>query len=334
MKAKVRSNAKHSILLTKAKVKITVTLGTRDPVRHLDFMLTLPNGLSVEKSTTRPSPKFNAPAEIIESIDGTTNVYWRAVGLGKNRMQRFRAKVKVDQYASETIVVDALAYLANATSVSCMTRLASPAQLKVRNSMLKQKVTCAPTPARSINPAEPFLLFARQQRFSQGSRPAPFEDHRRSLPSGLHNETGFLPAMEREVWKRQRISTPKDCYEYCSLKGNELIPFFFNWNTATDECFCCTDMCTPFIFDPGYDMYEVNVAATAVPTSAPTIFTPSPPPSILLMIPTPGGREVVVRIGNTAEDSTSGSVQFANVISPGITVSRLMINDTWVIEVQ
>lgn len=325
MKAKVRSNAKRSILLSKAKVKITVTLGTRDPVHNLDFMLTLPNGLSVEKTASGPSSKFNAPAKISESLDGTTNVYWPTIQLGKNRMRLFRAKVKVDECAPETLNVGALAYFSNATSVSCMTRLPSPAQVKVRYSKLKRKIRCAPTPAPSINPAQPFLLFARQQRFSQGSRPAPFEDRRRSLPSGLHNKSGFLSAMDSEVWKRQRISTPKDCYEYCSLKGNELVPFFFNWNTATNECFCCTDMCTPFIFDPRYDMFEVNVAATAVPTSAPTIFTPSPTPSILVMVPTPGGREVVVRIGNSAEDSTSGSIQFANVISPGITVSQLMI---------
>jgi hypothetical protein len=332
MKAKVGSNAKRSILLSKAKVKITVTLGTRDPVHNLDFMLTLPNGLSVQKTASGPSSKFNAPAEIIESLDGTTNVHWPTIKLGKNRMRRFRAKVKVDECAPETLQVGALAYFANATSVSCMTRLASPAQVKVRYSKLKRKMTCAPTPAPSINPAQPFLLFARQQRFSQGSRSAPFEDSNRSLLSGLHNETGFLPAMESEVWKRQKISTSKDCYEYCSLKRNELVPLFFNWKTATDECFCCTDVCTPFIFDPGYDVYEVNVAATAVPTSAPTIFTPSPTSSMALMISTPEGRDVVVRIGNAAEDTTSGSIEFANVISPGITVSRL--NDTSVLEIQ
>src|SRR6056297_2357556 len=208
MKAKSRLNAKRSISLSKAKVKITVTLGTRDPVHNLDFMLSLPNGLIVEKTASGPSSKFHAPAEIIQSLDGTTNVYWPTIKLGKNRMRRFRAKVKVDECASETFVVDALAYLANATSVSCMTRLASPAQVKVRYSKLKRKMTCAPTPAPSIDPAEPFLIFARQQRFSQGSRPAPFEDRRRSLLSGLHNETGFLPAMESEVRKRQRISTP------------------------------------------------------------------------------------------------------------------------------
>jgi hypothetical protein len=51
-----------------------------------------------------------------------------------------------------------------------------------------------------------------------------------------------------------------------------------------------------------------------------------------LMIPTPEGGDVVVRIGNAAEDTTSGSIEFANVISPGITVSRL--NDTSVLEMQ
>jgi hypothetical protein len=378
LKAKVHPNAKRGILVSKAKAKVSVTLRSKDPVNNLEFMLTLPNGVSVEKTATRPLSKLLANPEIIQSLDGTTNIYWRAIELAKNRRRRFRAKVKVDECAPETLSVNALAYFTNLTAVFCMTRLGSPAQLQMRYSKLKRKTTCAPTPAPSINPAQQFVLFGRGQRFSRGSLPAPFEGRRRSLHSERTNATAFLPSIERET-RKLGISTPKDCYEYCSLRRNELVPFFFNWNTVTNQCFCCADVCTPFVFDPAYDMYEVTTAATEVPTSAPkspevstaaptgspassptlgpsairtsaptsaptaapsslptidtypinstfppTSFTPAPTPSKPVVIPTPEGQDVVVSIGSGGENTTTGSIQFANVISPGITVSRLI----------
>lgn len=62
------------------------------------------------------------------------------------------------------------------------------------------------------------------------------------------------------------IATPTDCYT-CSIYGNVPTPFFFNWNTLSNQCFCCGQVCT-LTLDPDFDAYNVVQAATRAPSSS------------------------------------------------------------------
>ncbi|EWM24799.1 hypothetical protein Naga_100354g7 [Nannochloropsis gaditana] len=84
----------------------------------------------------------------------------------------------------------------------------------------------------------------------------------------------------------QSIDTPDACYEYCSLNAGEETPFFFSWNTVTNQCFCCVAVCTPFIFDPDSSVYEVVVAKTLQPTMQPTAAPTMQPTAAPTMQPT------------------------------------------------
>src|SRR6056297_2153559 len=272
LKAKVRPNARRGILAGKGQAKITVTLKSKDPVDNLVFQLNLPNGLSVERTAMRPSSKPYTPPQIVEDTDGTNAIYWLGVAFTKSKggKRRFRVKVKADECAPDTLAVDAFAYLVNATDASCITPLASPAIVKVRYSKLKNAATCAPTPAPTINPTQPFVLLGEGQRFSQGGRLAPFQDRRLSAHPGSSKHggiTGFGQAGDRHL---QSIDTPEACYEYCSLNSGDVVPFLFSWNTVTSQCFCCVGVCTPLVFDPDFNVYEALLPKTSSPTSFPT----------------------------------------------------------------
>src|SRR6056297_490675 len=220
----------------------------------------------------RPSPKPFTFPEIVKNADGTTVIYWLNIAFTKRKggKRRFRIKVKADECAPAILAVDAFVYAVNATGASCITPLANSAIVKVRYSKLKKATTCAPTPAPTINPAQPFVLFGEGQRFSQGGRLAPFQDRRLSLPSGSKMPDLLAAPSHPQDRHLQSITTPDACYEYCSLNSGEETPFFFSWNTVTSQCFCCVGVCAPFIFDPESYIYEVIVAKTLAPTMEPT----------------------------------------------------------------
>lgn len=281
MKAKTRPNSRRGILAGSGNVKISVTLRAKDPVNGLEFKMLLPRGMTVERTATRPHLKLFTSPEIVENFDGTTALYWLRVDLDRSKKRRFMAKVQIDKCASETLAVDATAYLVNATNISCTTPLPSPALVHVRYRSLKQSATCAPTAAPSVNPAEPFVLFAEGQRFSTNGRLAPFDDRRLSLPSRLKHRYGLTPSLDVAYRQLQTISTPEDCFKYCSLIRAQIAPFLFNWNNGAGECYCCMGVCTPFVFDPAFDTYEVLLPATLTPTIAPSspLVLPTPSPS-------------------------------------------------------
>ncbi|TFJ83453.1 hypothetical protein NSK_005293 [Nannochloropsis salina CCMP1776] len=193
--ANVRPNRRRGIVAGKGKARITVTLKSKDPVENLDFQLTLPNGLSVERTAMRPSSKPYTPPQIVEDADGVTAISWQGLAFTKRKggKRRFRVKVKADQCAPETLVVNALAYLMNATDTSCRTPLANPAIVKVRYLKRNKDATCAPTPAPTVNPTQPFVLLGEGLRFSQGERLAPFEDRRLSLHTGINSASNGSP---------------------------------------------------------------------------------------------------------------------------------------------
>ncbi|EKU23125.1 hypothetical protein NGA_0705900, partial [Nannochloropsis gaditana CCMP526] len=272
LKAKVRPNAKRGILAGKGQAKITVTLKSKDPVDNLEFQLNLPNGLSVERTAMRPSSKPYTPPQIVEDTDGTTSIYWLGVAFTKSKggKRRYRVNMKADECAPETLAVDAFAYLVNATDASCITPLASPAIVKVRYSKLKNAATCAPTPAPTINPTQPFVLLGKGQRFSQGGRLAPFQDRRLSAYPASSKHGSIMALGQAGHRHLQSIDTPQACYEYCSLNSGEVVPFLFSWNTVTSQCFCCVGVCTPLVFDPDSNVYEALLPKTCSPTSFPT----------------------------------------------------------------
>ncbi|TFJ82942.1 hypothetical protein NSK_005767, partial [Nannochloropsis salina CCMP1776] len=280
LKAKVRPNAKLGVLAGKGRAKITVMLKSKDPVENLDFQLTLPNGLSVERTAMRPSSKPYTPPQIVEDADGVTAISWQGLAFTKRKggKRRFRVKVKADQCAPETLVVNALAYLMNATDTSCRTPLANPAIVKVRYLTRNKDATCAPTPAPTVNPTQPFVLFGEALRFSQGERLAPFENRRLSLHTGINRHEGIIARYHPEDRQLQSINTPEACYEYCSLNGGEEVPFLFSWNTVTSQCFCCAGVCTPLIVDPDYNVYEALLPRTLPPTPIPTATAPPTAP--------------------------------------------------------
>lgn len=272
LSGKTRPNSKRGVLAGKGKATITVRLRTKDPVDDLAFKMDLPSGLSVLRTVARPASKRIASPEIVQNLDGSTAIFWLGMDFTKSKGGKrvFRAKVVVDECAPEMLVITGLAYLANATATFCETPLTSPEVLRVRYGKSKRSVTCAPTPAPTVNPTQPFVLFGEGQRFSQGGVLAPFSGRRLSMhpaPSKTH-------VADRQL---QAIDTTEACYEYCSLNANVSSPFFFNWNRVTSECFCCLSTCTPFIFDPAYDVYEVIIPATPVPTAVPSAQPSSSP---------------------------------------------------------
>jgi hypothetical protein len=290
--ANVRPNPRRGIVAGKGMAKITVTLKSNDPVDNVEFQLNLPDGLSVEQTAMRPSSKSYTPPQIVEDADGVTAISWQGLAFTKRKggKRRFRVKVKADQCAPETLAVDAFAYLINATNTSCMTPLANPAIVKVRYMKRNKAATCAPTPAPTVNPTQPFVLLGEGLRFSQGERLAPFEDRRLSLHTGIHRHDGIIARYHPEDRQLQSIDTPEACYEYCSLNGSEDVPFLFSWNTVTSQCFCCAGVCTPLIVDPDYNVYEALLPRTLPPTSIPTTAAPptAPPTPIPTELPTPG----------------------------------------------
>ncbi|TFJ86968.1 hypothetical protein NSK_002055 [Nannochloropsis salina CCMP1776] len=242
--------------------KITVTLRSKDPVDNVEFQVNLPDRLSVERTAMRPSSKSYTPPQIVEDADGVTAISWQGVAFTKRKggKRRFRVKVKADQCAPETLAVYAFAYLMNATDTSCMTPLANPAIVKVRYLKGNKDATCAPTPAPTVNPTQPFVLFGEGLRFSQGERLAPFEDRRLSLHTGINRHEGIIALYHPEDRLLQSINTPEACYEYCSLNGGEEVPFLFSWNTVTSQCFCCAGVASNG--SPNTDTYSIAYSRT------------------------------------------------------------------------
>lgn len=273
MKAKIRPNARRGILAGTGNVKISVTLHAKDPSNGLKFKLMLPRGMTVERTATRPRLKPYTNPEIIQNLDGTTALYWLQTDLDRPRKRRFMAKVQVDKCAPEGLAVDTMAYVDNTTNTICTTSLPSPILVRVRYPQLKRSATCAPTPSPSVDPTEPFALFAEGQRFSQNRQLAPFYDRRLSQHSKLNKDEGPIPRFQLALRKPHSITTPEECFEYCSLNGAQSVPLLFTWNSAARQCYCCMGLCTPLVYDPAFDTYKVLVPATVSPTSSPS--TPS-----------------------------------------------------------
>lgn len=130
MKAKIRPHVRRRILAGSRNVKISVTLRSKDPTVGMAFKLLLPRGIAVERTATRPRLERYAAPEIVQNLDGTTAIYWLHVDLSMHRVHRFMAKVQVDKCAPETLSVDAIAYLSNATSMFCTTPIPRPVSIK------------------------------------------------------------------------------------------------------------------------------------------------------------------------------------------------------------
>jgi len=285
--AKVQPNAKRGILVGRQKAKITVRLRSMEAAQDVNFKMDLPAGLSVVKLKARPS-RMLSPAQSIQNPDGTTAIYWTDFNFKKSSKRVFQAVVIADDCAPETLDVTALAYLVNATDLSayCAVPLTEPIVLRVRypgdkktdKHASSKPVTCAPTPAPSVNPASPFQLFGEGQRCLQAGQLAPFAPSRRlSAPEYEDLDSVSDVGGKHRQLPPVQIDNPTECFEYCSINGNESTPFFFNWNTATNECFCCGGECT-LILDPDFDAFKVVVAASASPTSSPSA-SPSASPS-------------------------------------------------------
>lgn len=280
LRARVYPSAKRGVWAGH-RAKVSVMVQSQEAVEDLAFKMELPAGLSVVKAISRPFPKTRTQPEVVQNADGTTAIYWLGVDFphDKGSMRLFSAKLAVDACAPQTLAVTALAYLANATDLTayCAEPLAKPAILRVRypgvsNGRLHKHasstpVTCAPTPAPSVNPTTPFVPLALGQRCLQAGRLAPFEDRRLSAHSDVKIERRTI-SDSRE--KRRRLGTPvvitnpTDCYNYCSLNGGEPAPFFFNWNTATDQCFCCGGECT-LTFDPDFESLKLFLLLPLLP---------------------------------------------------------------------
>lgn len=293
--AKVHPNAKRGILAGRGQAKVTVLVQSKEPVEDLAFKMELPAGLSVVKTAIRPFPKTKTQLEVVQNADGTTAVYWLGVDFphAKGSTRRFSAKVAVDACAPDTLAVAALAYHVNATDLNayCAEPLAEPAILRVRYPGVKNGrlgkhgsptlVTCAPTPAPSVNPATPFVPFGLGQRCLEAGRLAPFEDRRLSAYPDVkiqRNTISDKHVERRGLGAAVVISTPSDCYTYCSLNGGEPTPFFFNWNTVTDQCFCCGEECT-LTFDPDFNAFQVVLAVSSAPTRSPSAIPTASPSS-------------------------------------------------------
>ena len=108
----------------------------------------------------------------------------------------------------------------------------------------KKSNTCAPTPAPTVNPNVPYSVYAVGEKCSEG--------------------TAIEPASQD-----QNIQTPDQCWQYCSFYGSSALPYFFNWNVVTKECYCVGQTCT-LIYDTDYTVFRVDQLATRTPTLAPT----------------------------------------------------------------
>ena len=119
----------------------------------------------------------------------------------------------------------------------------------------KKAPHCNPTTSPTPSPSQAsYFMYGQHQRCLEAGRLAPFD----GLPSD--------------------IQTPNDCWTYCSLYGNEPVPFYFNWNDASNQCYCCGGVCT-LVYDPSYDAYKVVQKGgnpTSFPTAKPTAPTSTP----------------------------------------------------------
>ena len=282
--AKVLPSAKRGILAGRKKAKITVNVRSEGAAHDVNFKMELPAGLSVVKLKTHPS-RMPSRARIKRNPEGITAIYWTNIDFKKSSKRVFRAEVIADDCAPETLDVSALAYLVNATDLStyCVSPLVEPVALRVRYPGNKKvgPITCAPTLAPSVNPATPFQLFGEGQRCLEAGLLAPFPDRRLSVQNDVDEELDWLTDTRNEYRGLDAvvIATPTECYTYCSIKGGEAAPFFFNWNALANQCFCCGGKCT-LILDVDFDAYKVVETATAAPSASPSA-SPSALPSQL-----------------------------------------------------
>ncbi|EWM20687.1 hypothetical protein Naga_100433g5 [Nannochloropsis gaditana] len=124
---KARPSPKRGILAGKGHARVTVTLRSKEVVDDLNFKLLLPAGVSLVRSSSRPKPRIYP--EVVENPDGSTAVFWLGFDFvkAKGGKRVFKAKLKVDECAPETLTVTGLAYLVNTTDLTtyCATPLAT-----------------------------------------------------------------------------------------------------------------------------------------------------------------------------------------------------------------
>jgi hypothetical protein len=85
LRAKVHPKSKRGILAGKRNVKVSVKLRSINPVADVEVKLTLPDGLTLKRTATRPSSKPHKRPEIVKNFDMTTAIHWRGVNLTKHR---------------------------------------------------------------------------------------------------------------------------------------------------------------------------------------------------------------------------------------------------------
>lgn len=121
-----------------------------------------------------------------------------------------------------------------------------------RNSKAVHATSGCTTPSPTLPPSTaPFVPYGVGQRCLQAGRLAPWT--RRQL--GGNTGRSLL----------ETINSPEQCFSYCGIYGGTPAPYYFNWKTTTNQCFCCGGECT-LVFDPDYTAYVAQTTATAAPT--------------------------------------------------------------------
>lgn len=87
----------------------------------------------------------------------------------------------------------------------------------------------------------PFSIYAEGERCLEG-RLAPFSSRReRALiqQSAAPAYVSASQATDKVFAQESPFATPYDCWYYCSVNGGAPVPFYFNWNVQTRDCYCC-----------------------------------------------------------------------------------------------
>jgi hypothetical protein len=262
-------------------------------VKNVVLRLGLPPPTDVIAVKTAASP-VGTKGVRVQTRRAGNSVFFLNIALRPGQKRKFLAKGTAVNCDAKTLNFTALTYLDDPTSgaASCPSPTRTISVYSPGAHRLKRCTprTLSPTPSGSNGTDVGFEIVGVGERCLEAGTLAPFTDGRRR--SSRRELAGWPLASsasrrprddnEQRLLQPAVIESPSDCYVYCSNFGGTPPPFYFNWNTATSQCFCCGAICT-LIYDPEYIAFLVTEPAPALNTSSPTLAptgVPSASPSL------------------------------------------------------
>ena len=212
------------------KVQSTVAVRNLGPsfVNNAVLRLGLPPSTDVVSVKAAAAPTRSNGRRVQRRRAGDA-VFFLDLTFKPGQTRKFYVKAKQANCDATTLNFTALTYLlepaTNAASCPSPVRTAAVAAPGV--GPWKRKGCTPLTPSPTAAGSKGFEPVGVDQRCLEAGRLAPFS--RRQLDE---------EEAERRRLQSAVIQSPYDCWEYCSDYGGTPAPFYFNWNTATSQCFC------------------------------------------------------------------------------------------------